>query len=137
MDDKTGVPSFVIHRISSVGVVILELSGDVPMLSPAPEWMCQQDEIDRAHQIAQAAGRTRQPKRAGAQGIEDTLDSELRRSRNARVMPSEGVQPVRIGGGDQWFAKARRHPFRAAIRIEKALVKVAQLNRIEAIDFGK
>ena len=75
--------------------------------------------------------------RAGAQGSEDTLDSELRRSGNTRVMPSERVQPMRIGGGDQWFAKARRHPFRAAIRIEKALVKVAVLDRIEAIDFGK
>ena len=75
--------------------------------------------------------------RAGAQGSEDTLDSELRRSRNTRVMPSERVQPMRVGGGDQWFAKARRHPFRAAIRIEKALVKVAELNRIEAIEFGK
>src|SRR4029450_9017187 len=114
-----------------------ELSGDVPMLSASSEWMCQQDEIDRAHKIAGGTGRTRELKRTGSQGIENTLNSELRRRRNARVMPSEGVQPVRIGGGDQWFTKARRHPFRAAIRIEEALVKMAEFDRIEAIDFGK
>ena len=44
---------------------------------------------------------------------------------------------MRIGGGDQRFAKTRRHPFRAAIRVEEALVKMAELDRIEAIDFGK
>ena len=52
-------------------------------------------------------------------------------------MPSERVQPVRIGCGDQWFAKTPRHFFRATIRIEKALVKMTELDRIEAIDFGK
>jgi len=52
-------------------------------------------------------------------------------------MSSERVQSMRIGCGNQRFAKARRHSFRAAIRIEEALVKMAELDRIEAIDFGK
>jgi hypothetical protein len=51
-------------------------------------------------------------------------------------MPSERMQPMRIGCGDQRFAKTRRHPFRTAIRIEEPFVKMAKLNRIEAIDFG-
>ena len=44
---------------------------------------------------------------------------------------------MRIGCGNQRFAKTRRHSFRAAIRVEEALVKMAELDRVEAIDFGK
>jgi hypothetical protein len=51
-------------------------------------------------------------------------------------MPPERVQPMRIGCGDQWFAKARRHLFCTSIRIEEAVMKMAELNRIKAIDFG-
>jgi hypothetical protein len=36
-----------------------ELSGDLATLSAKPKWMCQQNEIDGAHQIDEAAGRTR------------------------------------------------------------------------------
>ena len=52
-------------------------------------------------------------------------------------MAAKSVEPMRVGGGDQWFAKARRHSFRAAIRIEQAYVKMAELDRVEAIYFSK
>ena len=50
------------------------------------------------------------------------------------MMP-ERMQPVCIGGGDQWFPKAQRDFFRTPIRIKKSLVKMAELDCIEAIDF--
>ena len=50
-------------------------------------------------------------------------------------MPAKRVQPVRIGCGDQWLAKAQRNFCRAAIGIEKPPVKMTVLNRIKAIDF--
>ena len=52
-------------------------------------------------------------------------------------MAPKSMEPMRIGGGDQWFAKTRRHPFRAAIRIKEAYVKVAELDCVKAIYFSK
>ena len=48
-------------------------------------------------------------------------------------MPAKGVQPMRVGRGDQWFAKTRRHSFGTAIRIKEADVKMAELDGVEAI----
>ena len=50
-------------------------------------------------------------------------------------MPAKRVQPVRIGSGDQWLAKSQRNFCRSAIRIEEPRVKMADFNRIKAIDF--
>jgi hypothetical protein len=44
---------------------------------------------------------------------------------------------VRIGSRDQWLAKARSHFCGPAIRVQKAFVKMAELDRVEAIDFVK
>ena len=48
-------------------------------------------------------------------------------------MAAEGVQPMRVGRCDQWFAKTRRHSFRTAIRIKEAYVKMAELDGVETI----
>jgi hypothetical protein len=47
------------------------------------------------------------------------------------------LQPMRVGRGDQRFAKTRRHFFGTAIRIKKAYVKMAELDGVEAIYFFK
>jgi len=46
---------------------------------------------------------------------------------------AEGMQPMRVGRGDQWFPKTRRHSFRTAIRIKEAYVKMAKLDVVETI----
>ena len=71
--------------------------------------------MDGAYKIVKTARRTDQTKRTGSQSSEDIFDRELRRHRDACVMASESVQPVRIGSGNQRFAKTRRHFFRAAV----------------------
>jgi hypothetical protein len=50
-------------------------------------------------------------------------------------MPAKRVQSVRIGRRDQWLAKSQRNFGRSAIRIEESLVKMANFNRVKAIDF--
>ena len=52
-------------------------------------------------------------------------------------MTPKSVEPMRVGGGDQWFAKTRRHSFRTAIGIKEAYVKMAELDCIEAIYLSK
>ena len=97
--------------------------------------MCKEDEIDRAHKIDKGAGRTGQMKLPASQSSQDMFDSKLGRRGDTRVMAPEGVQPVRVGSSDQRLAKERRHFFCAPIWIEEPLVKMAELDRVEAIDF--
>jgi hypothetical protein len=52
-------------------------------------------------------------------------------------MPPKGVQPMRVGSGNQWFAKPGCHSSCAAIWIEQADMKMTELNGVETIDFGK
>jgi hypothetical protein len=52
-------------------------------------------------------------------------------------MAPECVELMRVGRGDQWFPKTGRYSFRAAIRIEEAHVKMAELDGVEAIYFFK
>ena len=52
-------------------------------------------------------------------------------------MPTECMQPVRVGSGDQWLAKSRRNFCRAAIRIQETFMKMANFNRVETIYFFK
>jgi hypothetical protein len=49
-------------------------------------------------------------------------------------VPAKGVQPMRIGSGDHWFAKPGCDSSCPAIRIERAKVKMAVLNRVKTID---
>jgi len=49
-------------------------------------------------------------------------------------VPTKGVQPMRIGSGDHWFAKPGRDSSCPAIRIERANVKMTELNRVKTID---
>jgi hypothetical protein len=49
-------------------------------------------------------------------------------------VPAKAVQPMRIGSGDQWFAKLGCDSLCPAIRIEWANVKMTELNRVKTID---
>src|SRR5206468_6590609 len=89
---------------------------------------------DRAHKISQARRRTCQAQRAAAQSRKNILDRERRGHWHARVMPAKGMQPMRIGSGNQRFAKASCHFFRTAIWIEQPNMKMAVLNRVKTID---
>src|SRR5437764_11282941 len=97
--------------------------------------MRDKDEIDRADQIDKGTGRVRDPKRRAPQGTDHILSRQLRRPRNTRVIRAEGVEPMRVGRCDEWFAETFGDFDRAAIRIEKAAPEMAELDGIEAIDF--
>jgi hypothetical protein len=49
-------------------------------------------------------------------------------------MRTKGVKPMRIGSGDERFFESRRDLHGAAIRIEKTVPEMAELDRIEAVD---
>jgi hypothetical protein len=49
-------------------------------------------------------------------------------------VPAKGVQSMRIGSGDQWLTKPVCDSSCPAIRIERAKVKMAELNRVKTID---
>ena len=49
-------------------------------------------------------------------------------------MRPKSMEPVRIGGRNQWFLEARRDLHCASIRIEKTTPKMTKLDCIEAID---
>ena len=49
-------------------------------------------------------------------------------------MPAESVQPMRIGSGNHWFTESACDSLCPAIRIERANVKMTELNRIKTID---
>jgi hypothetical protein len=52
-------------------------------------------------------------------------------------MPPKGMQSMRVGGGNQRFAKPGCHSFCAPIWIEQANVKMAVFNGVETIYFCK
>ena len=97
--------------------------------------MCKEDEIDRAHKIDKGAGRTGQMQLPASQSSKDMFDSKLGGRGDTRVMAPEGVQPMRVGSSDQRLAKERRYFFCAPIWIEEPLVKMAEFDRVKAIDF--
>src|SRR2546423_8056276 len=70
------------------------------------KWVREEDKIDCAHEIGNAARRTRWANLPDPQGAENILDTEFRRSGDTCVMPAKRVQPMRIGCGDQWLAKS-------------------------------
>src|SRR2546423_14106291 len=59
---------------------------------------------------------------------------QCNRARNRCVMTAEGVQTVGVGSGDQRFTKFPGDAGGAPVWIERAFVKMAKLDRIEAID---
>ena len=95
--------------------------------------MREEKEVNRANKIDNRRGRTRYPQRPLVKHRQNISNRQLAWSRNARVMASKCVELVRVGCGNKRFAKLRRDFHRLAIQIEKALVKVAQLDRIKAI----
>src|ERR1044072_9852523 len=99
--------------------------------------MRKENKIDCVEKIGETAWGTRSALRDTEQGCENMLDCQRRGHGDAGIMAPKGVEPMRIRGGDQWFAKTRRHPFRAAIRIKEAYVKMAELDCVEAIYFSK
>jgi hypothetical protein len=98
--------------------------------------MREEDKVNRAHKIDETAGRTREAQRAIAQGRENLFDRKLRRQGDTSVMPSKGVQPMRVRSGNQRLSKPRCYSFCAAIRIEEANVKMTEFDGVETIDFG-
>jgi hypothetical protein len=50
-------------------------------------------------------------------------------------VPPKGVQPMRIGSGDDRFAKPGCDSLRPAIWIERANVEMTVLNRVKTIYF--
>ena len=52
-------------------------------------------------------------------------------------MTSEGMQTVRVRRGDERLAETLRHAGGTAVRVERALVKVAELNPIKTIYLGQ
>src|SRR5207244_13213339 len=77
---------------------------------------------------------TRQAKRATTRSGKATLGRQSTRSRNARVMTSKRSQLMRVGSGDQRFAKLSGHFRRAPIWVEQSFVKVTELDRVKTID---
>ena len=65
----------------------------------------------------------------------NSFGGERRRPWHARVMTSKSAELVCVGSRNQRFAKFFRYLRRVPIGIKKALVKMTELNRIEAIDF--
>jgi hypothetical protein len=66
---------------------------------------------------------------------QNRLDRHPGRARYAGVMSAESLETMRIGGGKERFAVRGRDGSRPAIEIEPTLVKMADLDRIEAINF--
>ena len=52
-------------------------------------------------------------------------------------MKAESVKPMSVGRGDERFPESSSDSRGGAVRIEKTFMKMAQLDRVEAIDFGK
>jgi hypothetical protein len=50
-------------------------------------------------------------------------------------VPAKSVQPMRIGTGNHWFTESPSDSLCPAIRIERANMKMTELNRVETIDF--
>jgi len=93
--------------------------------------MGEKNEIDRAHKIGETGRRTRQAQWAVAQGRQNVFHSERRRHRGTGVMPPKGVQPMRVGSSNQWFAKSGCHAFCPAVWIEEPNMKMAVFNGVE------
>src|SRR5712691_3490850 len=106
-------------------------------LSPYPKRMREENKIDGAHKIGETASRTRQAQRAAPQPCKNTFKRERGRHWHTGVMPAEGVQPMRVGCGNHWFAKPGSHSFCAAIWIKQSKVEVAVFNGVKTIYFGK
>src|SRR5262249_46312431 len=87
-------------------------------LSPYPKRMREENKIDGAHKIDKTASRTCQAQRATAQPRKNILKREGGRHWHTGVMLAKGVQPMRVGSGNHWFAEAGCHSFCAAIWIE-------------------
>jgi len=49
-------------------------------------------------------------------------------------MPSKSVQSMSIRCGNQWFLESARDPARSSVGIKRPLVKMAELDAVEAID---
>jgi hypothetical protein len=97
--------------------------------------MREENEIDRADEIAGAARGTGQAHRTASQGCENMFDGQCRRDRDTGIVPSESMEPVRVGRCDQRFVKTRCQFHRAAVRIKQTHVEMAELDGVETIYF--
>ena len=93
-----------------------------------------EDKIDGADQIDETARWIRQPEWTPAQSLDHTLDRQLRRTRDAGVVRPEGMELMRVRGGDERLPKALRHFDRAPVGINEPRPKMAKLDGIETID---
>jgi hypothetical protein len=97
--------------------------------------MREENKIDRAYEISETARGARQAHRTASQGCEDMFDGQRRRDLNTGIVPSESMEPMRVGRCDQRFAKARCQFHRSAIRIKQTHVEMAELDGVETIYF--
>src|SRR5437016_13963361 len=98
------------------------------------ERMCEEDPVNRAGEINNRRRWTREAQWALSQSGKNTLECQSIRARNARVMTPESMQLMRVGSGDQQFAKLGGHFRRAPIWVEQSFMKVTELDRVKTID---
>jgi hypothetical protein len=104
-------------------------------LSSYAERMSKKNKINRADKIDKTTRRTRYSEWARAQRGQNVFDRKRGWNLDARVMLTERMQLMCVGSGDQWFAELPRGFFCAPVWVKKTLVKMAEFDGIEAIDF--
>ncbi len=97
--------------------------------------MLEENEIKNVEQVTPARGRTGDAVWTLAQRAHQCLRVQLGWPRDAGVMGAEGLQAMRIGSREKRPAMGGRDFSRAAVQVEPALVKMAELDGVEAIHF--
>src|SRR5437870_1207136 len=105
------------------------------MMKTTPQGVFDKNKIKGADNFLKSRGRAIDTQRAQPELSNNSFRRERRRSWHARVMTSKSAELVCVGSRNQRFAKFFRYLRRVPIGIKKALVKMTELNRIEAIDF--
>ena len=95
--------------------------------------MGEKDEINRADKIDNRRRRTGQAKRPAPQTRENSLGRWVRQGGHARVMATERMQTMRVRCSNQWLTELLCDPGGTSVRVQESFVKVAILDRIEAI----
>ena len=105
------------------------------MMKTTPQRVFDKNKIKGADNFLKSRGRAIDTQRAQPELSNNSFRRERRRLWHARVMTSKSAELVCVGSRNQRFAKFFRYLRRVPIGIEKALVKMTELNRVEAIDF--
>src|SRR5205085_6457685 len=103
-------------------------------LAPQSPRMRDEDKINCAHEIDEAARRARQAKRSLPKRGKHVRDRQLGRTRDAGVMGAERVQAMSVRCGDERLFEFSRDGCGAPIRIKETRPEMAELYRIETMD---